>query len=389
MRLPTPLILAAALLAPAAALAACGGDDQPAPKPAAATTAVPTTGLTLDQKLDQLVAAGSPGAIAYADDGGGLELHAAGVADRESGRPLRPTDRFRAGSNTKSMVATVVLQLVADGRLSLSDTVEDRLPGILPYGDTITLRRLLNHTSGVPDYVKPFEASLVEDWSGAARARTPRELVAMVGDQQPDFAPGEGWNYSSTGYILAGMMIERATGNELTAELERRIFAPLHMRHTALPGATTAIRGAHSHGYGELDGELRDLTGFNASAGWATGGVLTTAPDMARFWHGLLGGDLLEPAQLAAMKQTVAVGHGISARYGLGLMRFDNPECGPTWGNGGDLPGFSSEFFNSEDGERQAGVIVNINPMPKAVSGEPLGSAKQTAMADALGQDHC
>ena len=115
---------------------------------------------------------------------------------------------------------------------------------------------------------------------------------------------------------------------------------------------------------------------------------MSTAADMARFWRGLLGGELLAPAQLAAMKTTVPIGDSYPGRYGLGLIEFTT-ECGTLWGNGGDLPGFSSEFFNSEDGTRQAGVIVNVNPIPEPVSGEPLGVAKLTAIADALGRDHC
>src|SRR3954471_8293445 len=158
------LILAAALLVPAAAfVTACGEshDDAAPAAPKAARTDAPAP-RTLAWELDQLVDAGSPGAIALVDDGHGIRLSAAGVADRRTGRPLRPTDRFRAGSNTKTFVATVALQLVAERKLSLSDTVEQWLPGILPYGDTVNLRQLLNMTSGIPDYVPELEAEMVE-----------------------------------------------------------------------------------------------------------------------------------------------------------------------------------------------------------------------------------
>jgi D-alanyl-D-alanine carboxypeptidase len=382
---PRAIALAATLTAPAVALAACGHVDR---APTATQVAPPRP--TLESDLGEIVAAGSPGVIASVDDGRGLTLKATGVADIASRRPLRPTDRFRAGSNTKTMVAALALQLEAEGKLSLADTVEHWLPGVLPYGDRVNLRQLLNMTGGVPDYVPGLEPKMVADHSSLTRAYTPRELVAMVKDT-PDFAPGTGWNYSTTGYVLAGMMLERAVGNSVGEELDRRIFKPLRMRDTYLPGPTSAIRGRHTHGYGDVGGTLRDVTDFNASAGWAGGGAVTTAPDMARFWRGLLGGKLLAAKELKAMKTTVAIAKDYPGRYGLGIFRWTQygAACGVLWGNGGDLPGFSSEFLNSEDGSRHAGVIVNVNPIPKAVSGEPLGVAKRTAIADALGRDYC
>jgi D-alanyl-D-alanine carboxypeptidase len=383
--LPKPALLAAAPIACAAALAAgCGGgSDHDAPAAAAKTQHVPT----LAADMHAVVAAGSPGVIALVNDGTGVKLSAAGVADTRSGRALRPTDRFRAGSNTKTLVATVVLQLAAEGKLSLDDTVDRWLPGVPSYGDRVTVRELLNMTSGVPDYVPALERKMHVDATARARAYSPHELIAMVADK-PEFEPGHGWHYSTTGYVLAGLIVERATGHSVGDELERRVFEPLRMRDTYLPGATTAIEGGHSRGYGDVHGKLLDMTEFNASAGWAGGGAITTASDMARYWRGLLGGKLLAPAQLAAMKTTVKIADGYPATYGLGIQRFETP-CGTLWGNGGDLPGFSSEFYNSEDGKVQAGVVVNVNPIPKAVAGEPLGVTKLAAMAKAQHREHC
>jgi D-alanyl-D-alanine carboxypeptidase len=184
------------------------------------------------------------------------------------------------------------------------------------------------------------------------------------------------------------MIIERASGHSVGDELAHRVFGPVGMRDTYLPGSTTAIRGRHAHGYGEVQGSLRDLTDFNASAGWAGGGAVTTASDMARFWRALLGGKLLAPAQLRAMKTAVSVQKGLPLAYGLGLMKWDN-YCRTLWGNGGDLPGFSSEFLNSEDGKVQSGIIVNVNPIPKAVVGATLGAAKRAAIAEALHVKSC
>jgi D-alanyl-D-alanine carboxypeptidase len=395
MRLhPTSVILAAALIA--VSVAVCGDSDRAAPSAAVkaatpAADATPVPAATLASRMQGEVSAGSPGVIALVNDGHGVELHAAGVADTASGRPLRGTDRFRAGSNTKTFVSTVALQLVAEGELKLSDTVEHWVPGILPYGDKVNLRQLLNMTGGIPDYVPELQAEMAASTDSLTRTYSPRELVARVADKQPDFTPDTSWHYSSTGYVLVGMIIERATGHKLGDELEQRIFTPLHLSRTSFPLNTSAFNGRHANGYGEVDGELHDLSAFNNSAAWAVGGVVTTATDMAHFWRALLGGKLLAPAQLKAMKTTVPIGDGYPASYGLGIFRYTHlaKECGPMWGHGGDLPGFSSEFLNSEDGKIQSGVIINVNPIPEAAARGSLGATKTAAIADALGRDHC
>ena len=172
------VLLAAALAAPAAAVGACGDDGQTTARPSATPVA---------PSLRAIVTAGAPGAIGLVGDGHRLRLHAAGVADTRDARALRPTDRFRAGSVTKSFVATVALQLVGEGRLSLSDPVERWLPGWLPNGDAVTLRHLLNHTSGVRDNQDAIDAEFIK--GNMTRSWSPRELVAIATDGGPDFGP--------------------------------------------------------------------------------------------------------------------------------------------------------------------------------------------------------
>jgi D-alanyl-D-alanine carboxypeptidase len=287
---------------------------------------------------------------------------------------------------TKSFVATVALQLVGEGKLKLTDTVERRLPGTLPYGDKVAVRQLLNLTSGVPDNQGPVEAEWLK--GNMTRSWSPRELVALVADKRPDFAPGSSWAYSNTNYVLAGMIIERVTGHRLGDELARRVFAPLHMRDTSFPVNATTIAGRHANGYAVVDGKALDVTVLNPSGTWAAGNAVSTASDIAHFWRALLGGKLLAPAQLKAMKTTVPMVKGAATRYGLGIFT-DPSACGTVWGNGGDIAGYNNRFRNSEDGTRQSGVMVDVNPMPKGL-GEPLGQAKQTAISDALGsRDLC
>ena len=172
-----------------------------------------------------------------------------------------PGCHYRAGSVTKPFVATVTLQLAGEGRLSLSDTLERWLPGILPYGDQVTIRELLNRTSGVPDSpVPPIE--LFTSRQGRFRAWTPRELIALVADQPPLFDPGTAFSYSNNDYVLAGLIIETATGRRLGQELTRRIIRPLGLGDTFFPVNAPGIPGPRSRGYSlPLSPEGSCLTG--------------------------------------------------------------------------------------------------------------------------------
>jgi D-alanyl-D-alanine carboxypeptidase len=381
MRLhPTSLVLAAALIAPAAAFtAACGATDntdaaqQPAAEAAAARP-------TLDSQLRRLVAAGAPGAIALVNDGRTVRLHAVGVADRHTRRAMRATDRFRAGSMAKPFVSTVALQLVGEGKLSLTDTVEHWLPGALPYGEQVTLRQLLSHTSGVPDNQEPVEAEWLK--GNLTHSWAPRTLIAFVATKEQDFAPGTSWAYSNTNYMLAGMIIERATGHRLADEIGRRVLKPLHLRDTSFPVNRPVMAGSHANGAALVQDKLVDVTVLNPSGVWGAGNIVSTATDIAHFWRALLGGRLLAPAQLAAMKTTVPTAKGSTVGYGLGIFRWPS-ECGALWGHGGDIAGYSNRFQNTEDGKRQAAVMVTVNPMSDEV-GEWLGQTKRTAISDAL-----
>jgi D-alanyl-D-alanine carboxypeptidase len=314
--------------------------------------------------LDQLVAAGAPGAAALVRDGHGVQQAASGLADLRPRRPMRPGLNYRVASVTKPFVATVVLQLVAEGRLSLSDTVERWLPGILPYGDQVSIRQLLNHTSGVPEYLVVPLLELYGSEQGRFRSWTPQELVALVADQPPLFPPGTTFSYSNTNYVLAGLIVETATGNKLGKELAGRIFRPLRLRDTFFPVNRPDIPGRNAHGYslplGEqgpvVDGPLLDFTVYNPSLAWAAGNLVSDLGDLTRFFRALLGGRLLSPGLLAEMTTTVPIGQG--AGYGLGLLVLETP-CGRLIGHDGGIPGFITIVLSTQDGRRQFGVMVN------------------------------
>jgi D-alanyl-D-alanine carboxypeptidase len=366
----------------------------------------------LQRLMDQVVAAGAPGVVALVNDGrsdraghhdvgwnrdaqerphaSGVWTGASGVADLRTGRPMRPGDRFRVGSVTKPFVATVVLQLVGEGRLSLSDTVERWLPGMLPYGDQITVRQLLNHTGGVPDYLF---APLVELYHGNRfRSWRPRELVALIADQPPDFPAGTAWSYSNTDYVLAGLIVERVTGYRLRREVERRILRPLRLRDSSFPTDYPFLRGRHATGYSlQLDDELNfieplfDITVYNPSWAWGAGNIVSDVEDLARFFRALLGGRLLPPALLAEMKTPVEVEPGFG--YGLGLVVSDSP-CGLLYGHDGFIPGFTNIILNSEDGTHQFAQMINAEVAPAAVW-EPIGHLFEQSLDEAFAGEPC
>ena len=327
---------------------------------AAAVTAAPhrSTGreAELQRDLDQVVAAGAPGAVLLVRDGDRTIRLTSGDGNLKPRTPMHAGDRFRVGSITKTFVATVVLQLVGEKKLRLGDSVERWLPGVVPNGKRITVRQLLNHTSGL------FDAGGDRDFVAAAfrdplRDWTPRRMVAIATAHKPYFAPGASWAYSNTNYFVLGLIVEAATGHSLTSELRHRIFAPLRLRATSLPAAPR-IAGGHAHGY--FLHPLEDVTVGSPSVVWASGALVSNADDLARFFNALLGGRLVRPDLLQAMETMVPASLALTGEfaYGLGLEKVPGP-CGALWGHSGGSPGYVASAFNSKDGSRQVVVLAN------------------------------
>ncbi len=316
--------------------------------------------------LERLTASGAPGAIVLVRRGDQTLRMTAGRANLETKTPMRATDRFRIGSVTKSFVATVALQLVGERKLALGDTVERWLPGLVPNGKAITVRELLNHTSGLFDLTNDegFIARIL--WK-PTEVWTPRRLVRIATAHQPLFAPGTSWSYSNTGYLLLGLVIEAASGNPIGTELKRRIFAPLHLRSTSFD-RTPHIAGTYAHGYTPLDGPLRDMSVFSQSSAWAAGAIVSTADDLATFYRALLRGRLLRRDLLRAMETTVPVAadphRGAS---GLGLYETGLP-CGRVWGHEGTAFGYKTIAYASKDATRQIILMINDSPPSPVVA---------------------
>jgi D-alanyl-D-alanine carboxypeptidase len=220
--------------------------------------------MTWQAVLDDIAATVASGVLAEVRGSGGVWRGSAGVAELGTSRPVPVGARFRAGSITKSFVATVVLQLAGEGRTALDDPVGKWLPGMVPGGDRIALRHLLQHTSGIADY---GESTVFRRFYGTTdaiagmrhRTWTAPELLAFIAGEPALFGPGSSWAYSSTNYLLLGLVIERLTGNSYAAEVERRILRPLDLRDTEFPGANPHIAGPHLHGYRHDDGREPDL----------------------------------------------------------------------------------------------------------------------------------
>lgn len=315
--------------------------------------------------LEAVVAAGSPGALVLVDRSGSRREEASGLAVLQGSVPLRTRDRFRAASITKTFVAVIVLQLVAEKRLGLDDTVEHWRPGLVPGGGRITVRQLLGHTSGLADYAGD-PAFLRRTTSEPRRRWTPQELVDVALDRGPVARPGGRFAYASTNYVLLGLIVERATGTTLELQLRRRILAPLGLGDTSFsPG--TRMPGRHAHGYtpSQHDGIVgslataRDRSTASASWGWAAGAIVSTAPDLSRFFGALLQGRLL-PARLLGLMRPPP-----GARYGLGLASFQTP-CGVAIGHTGNLLGTVSAVWNSPDGRRRVVAMTNSYPLSPA-----------------------
>ncbi|WP_171169192.1 serine hydrolase [Streptomyces sp. I05A-00742] len=346
--------------------------------------------------LEAQVEAGVPGVLGEARDRDGKWYGSAGVADRDTHRKRLPGDRFRVGSISKVFSSVVLLQLEAEGKLSLDDTLERRLPGTVRGngndGSRVTLRQVLNHTSGIFNYTDDpaFQKTLTTDFfKHRFETRKPAELLRTALAHRPDFRPGEGWNYSNTNYVLAGMVIEKVTGHSYASEIERRVLKPLGLRATTLPGTSARMPAPHGRGYSRLsddpDAKIYDTTELNPSWAWAAGEIISTTGDLNRFYGALLGGRLLPERQQRELLTTVPTGGDADGSgYGLGISRA-TLSCGaPVWLHSGGIHGSTSLAVSSPDGRHTAAFNLNgdwAGDLAALVEAEYCGKAQPSAAA--------
>ncbi|MBP2040540.1 serine hydrolase domain-containing protein [Streptomyces avidinii] len=349
------LALGAALLAVMAAVA-----------PAATAHAAPTTPDldALTQALRNTTAAGAPGAMARFSGPDGVSVKTVGVRDKITGSAMDARARFRIGSVTKTFTSVVLLQLVDEGKVDPDTSVNRYLPGLLP-DDRITVRHLLSHRSGLSDYTNAMFEHTVPGFE-AVRNRVfgYQELVNLSLAEPRTNEPGAAYAYSNTNFVVLGMLIEKATGNAVAKEYERRIFKPLKLRNTSYVHPGTQIRGPHAHGYlhpDEAGAPLVDSTEQTVSWAQSAGAVISDPADLNTFTSALLGGRLL-PARLLDAMLTVTPTDTTNTRfYGLGLRRYDL-SCGTSvYGHTGTVQGFYTYAFSTRDGRRSLAAMANTS----------------------------
>ncbi|MGW1869920.1 serine hydrolase domain-containing protein [Streptomyces mauvecolor] len=328
------------------------------PAPAPGRAAADRTAGTLDTAALRaaIAGAGKPGADATAAlvrIGGtdGSWLGSAGVHDLASGTPADPDARFRAGSVTKVFTAAMVLQLAGEGRVDLNRPARAYLPDLIPAAySTVTVRQLLNHTSGIPSVGSPDD-SLEYLYAHRFESSDPADAVRAATGQKRDFPPGTMQHYDNIGYTVAGLLIERVTGDTYAHQLATRILRPLHLTNTYVPGADPEVRGPHNHGYQVFtkpDGstELRDVTVWGAGDTFAAGDLISTTADLERFTRALFTGRVVRGPQLKEMftlpgasVRDMKTGKPAAYSAGLSTMRLGGHDV---WGKTGGRWGYNS-----------------------------------------------
>ncbi|WP_251073015.1 serine hydrolase domain-containing protein [Streptomyces sp. ISL-43] len=350
-----------------------------------------------------------PGVYAEVRDTGRTWRGASGVADVATGRPVTPDMRHRVGSVTKTFTAAAVMQQVERGRIGLDAPIGDYLPELVPgeRGRKITVRMLLNHTSGIPDYL-PYAFPSLQGFPSLPDMSTkslddnrftefrPAELIEMGLTAPPVGEPGGPTGvYSNTNYLLLGQLLEHVTGTTAEKYITRNVIERAGLRHTEFPTGPR-IKGPHSRLYEAFYGLIdppRDYSVYNMSWVGPSAALVSTMEDLNRFYAKLLDGKIVNPSSLAQMQRTLPVFRGLDGttiEYGLGLHRVDIEGCGTFWGHDGSAWGAGTLSLTRADGKRQMSVAVNLQRWNKPdSSGNPQPHPIDGALERLYGQAMC
>ena len=341
--------------------------------------------------LEGLVAApgGPPGAIATLYRGGHMTTLRAGVADVKSKRLPQASDHMRLASVSKAYSGAVVLNLVRAGKLGLDDTIAQRLAGLPPAWGAVTIRQLLNHTSGLPDYTrsKGFAEQVKSDPRGLV---SPPTIIDWVRSDPLEFAPGSRYEYSNTDNIVIGLIVEAVTGEAYGGVLQRLVFDPAHLAQTSCP-TKVAMPNPFIHGYLTAPGEKPEdvSTLLSPSGAWASGAIVSTPRDLNAFIRADLGLKFFDRAQQRQQMRFVPGGESSPPgpgknSAGLALFRYQT-RCGTVFGHTGNFPGYVQWAAASADGTRAVTTSLNI-PAPSGKLLAQLRRVQTTAVCALLGE---
>ncbi|MFD4442802.1 serine hydrolase domain-containing protein [Nocardia sp. NPDC058519] len=311
-------------------------DDVPAISSTESRAESPDRVQRVRDDIDAAVASGVSGVIATLTENGETTTLAAGVGDRATGVPIpaEPPQQVRVGSVSKSFIAAIVLQLVTEGRIQLDEPIDTYLPGSI-VGDSvdgrvITVRQILQHRSGLPEFADSPE---IDEYGAALDGRTftPDDQLAIALRRPAQFAPGARFTYTNTNYLLAAMLVERITGRPYTDALQDRIIRPLGLTGTYLPATGEHdIRGPHPRGYAPINGIRTDVTRIEPSVPWAAGALVSTGDDLNRYFLDLVAGKVVAAPELQQMLAALPTGVDGMPEYGLGVMSAEL-SCGTSY----------------------------------------------------------
>lgn len=372
--------LSAALVAAALVIGTAGTANAGEPGLHRCTTVA--DGTPLRNALAGLPDEEASGALLLLNDADGCRQGTAGVADVRSGRTVPIDGRFRIGSMTKTFTAVVALQLAAEGRLGLDQTVQHYLPDLLPAGTApITVRQVLTYTSGINHVPVPnkqaewFLAHRYDHWAKGSQIDTAEPLA---------FTPGTKQRYGNVDYIVAGLLIEKVTGRSWESQIQRRIIDRLGLRGTTAPGRDVEVHGPHAHGYEATADGWVDVTRADTSLQWSAASIISTAPDLDRFMVALFSGHLVPEPQLSEMF-TVPAGVKLydgndddtddkDAVYSAGLTKLLDLPSSTVWGKSGDRPGYNNAMAATRDLSMR--LVFSVNTLHMGGTDQPLRSQR-------------
>ena len=361
----------------AIALGAAGGAASAAPSKGEAES--------LKARAQGLVGDGYPAALAAVSDSKGESAGVAvGKGSLETGQAPPMDGEVRIGSNTKTFVAVVVMQMVQEGKVGLDEPIETYLPGLIKGegidGSKITVRQLLQHTSGLPEYTDttPGRSDIFQIKDHYI---PPRDLLDTALGKPAAFEPGTQWAYTNTNYLVLGMLVERVSQRPVGEQIDQRIVKKLGLSHTYFPApGDRSIKGTHPQGYHlSAGGKLEDITEMDPAWAWAAGAMVSTPSELNTFFQAVFDGRLLTQASIDEMKNGAVDASsylGPGTVYGLGLIGTPLSCGGTSWGHGGSIHGYQTDNAVGPDG---TAVTVAVTALPTAIADQnnPESSAKE------------